>query len=333
MRPNPAEPRTSGSANASAPGIPYLNRRPDAGRCAMKSHSVRCATLLVTTALAGCGSSEQQARGTAAPVSLAAAADEYLELDSGVRLRFRQAGTGEPVVVLHGFASSLDAVGPLADSLASTHRVIALDQRGHGQSGRPRGPDDYGREMGADVVRLLDHLDIERAHLVGHSMGAVVSAYVATRYPDRVASVALIAPPFFSDSATAAAELAPVVAELDSGGGFRAFIDRFTPEMPDSAAAGMSAEMVTTHDRAMLIGVMRTFPELGVGRGGARAATAPALIVVGAVDTLRVEVRALASWWPGARYVEVPGADHVGVFSHPATLAAVRQRLGSPQRR
>jgi pimeloyl-ACP methyl ester carboxylesterase len=289
--------------------------------------------LLLLTATAGCSGSGQPARSATPPVTLASAPDEFFEPAAGVRLRFRQAGRGEPIVILHGFASSLDAVGSLADSLAPAYRVIALDQRGHGRSTAPADAEAYGHEMGADVVRLLDYLDIERTHLLGHSMGAVVSAYVAARHPERVATVSMIAPPFFEDSAAAARTLAPVVAELDSGGGFRAFIARFIPEMPDTVAAGMSAEMVASADRTMLIGVMRTFPELGIGRQGASAATVPALIVVGSVDTLRVEDRALASWWPGARFIEVPGADHVDVFWDPATLAAVRERVGSPQRR
>lgn len=237
------------------------------------------------------------------------------------------------MLFLHGLAATLEAVAPLADSLGADYRIIALDQRGHGRSTVPLDADAYGREMGEDVVRLLDHLGIARVHLVGHSMGAVVSAYVAARHPDRVASAALIAPPFFADSAAAAIALAPVVAELEAGGGFRAFLERFAPEMPDSIAAGVSAEIVSANNRTMLTGVMRAFPELSVGREGISTARAPAVIIVGSVDTLRVEDRALASWWPGVRFVEVEGADHVSVFSHPATLGAVRGRINSPRRR
>jgi pimeloyl-ACP methyl ester carboxylesterase len=292
------------------------------------ARSIR-ATLLLAMASAGCAGSDEQKAGAVPPAALATAPDEFFEADSGVRLRFRQAGVGEPVVLLHGFAASLEALASLGDSLSADHRVIALDLRGHGRSSVPSDPDAYGHEMGEDVVRLLDHIGVARAHLVGHSMGAVVSAYVATRHPDRVATATLIAPPFFEDSSVAAATLAPIVAELDSGGGFLAFIDRFIPEVPDSIASGMSAEMVSAHDRAMLVGVMRTFPELGVGRAGVSAASVPALIVVGTLDTLRVEDRALAAWWPSARFIEVEDADHVSVFGHPATLAAVRERVGA----
>jgi len=291
------------------------------------------AALLFAVLAAGCADSEPREPAASAPTKLAAAPDEYFAADSGVRLRYRQAGTGDPVVILHGLMASLEAVAPLADSLSTDHRIVALDLRGHGRSDKPSDPGAYGHEMGEDVVRLLDHLGIARAHLVGHSMGAVVSAYVASRHPDRVASASLLAAPFFADSATAVVTLAPVVAELERGGGLQPFIDRFIPEMPDSVAAGMSAEMTATNDRAMLIGVMRTFPELGIGREGARAARTPALIVAGSLDTLRVEDRALASWWPEARFVEVEGADHVAVFSHPVTLAAVREQISSPKGR
>src|SRR5690606_4272187 len=295
-------------------------------------HSMR-ATLLLAVLCGGCADPKPESQDLAAPPALATAPDVYFESAPGVRLRFRQAGRGEPVVLLHGFAASLAAVAPLADSLAMDHRVVALDQRGHGRSTIPSESDAYGREMGSDVVQLLDHLEIERAHLVGHSMGAVVSAFVASRYPDRVATVSMIAPPFFADSAAASAELAPVVAELAAGGGFHAFFERFAPEMPDSMVEGVNAAMLADHDRAMLIGVMQTLPELSIGRAGASVARVPAVIVTGLVDTLRVEDRALAGWWPDARFVEVAGADHVSVFGHPATIAAIRARIDTSQQR
>ncbi|HEU4828039.1 MAG TPA: alpha/beta fold hydrolase [Gemmatimonadales bacterium] len=289
--------------------------------------------ILACLVLTACADPKPDAPAATAPFSLAAAADETFESEPGIRLRYRQVGNGDPVVLLHGFTASLEAVAPLADSLALDHRVIALDQRGHGQSTVPSDTNAFGPEMAEDVVRLLDHLGVSRADLVGHSMGAVVSANVAARHPDRVASVSLIAPPFFADSVTAATELAPVVAELEGGGGFLAFFDRFAPEMPDSIRSVASAEMVSANDRAMLVGVMRTFPELSIGREGVSGVPVPATIVVGSIDTLRVEVRALAASWPGARYLEVEGADHVDVFWHPATLAAVRDQIDSPAER
>ncbi|HJU64507.1 MAG TPA: alpha/beta fold hydrolase, partial [Gemmatimonadaceae bacterium] len=128
--------------------------------------------------------------------AIARAPDQYATLGD-VRLRYREIGRGEAVVMLHGMARSLEDWIGLGDSLARDHRVIAVDQRGFGKSSRFSDSRRFGVELAEDVVRLLDHLDIERAHLVGHSMGARVAAAVAARHPDRVESVTLVAGPFF----------------------------------------------------------------------------------------------------------------------------------------
>ncbi len=107
---------------------------------------------------------------------------------SGVRIRYVDKGTGHPIVLLHGKGNNLDAAwirtGVLAN-LAKDHRVIAMDLRGHGKSGKPHDPEAYGEEMGRDVVRLLDHLQIRRAHILGYSMGGGVNAKLLTTHPDR----------------------------------------------------------------------------------------------------------------------------------------------------
>ena len=70
--------------------------------------------------------------------------------------------------------------------------MIALDCRGHGKSGRPDNPTAYGAEMGRDVVRLLDHLKIQRAHIVGFSMGAFIAGHLLTTDADRFLSATFV---------------------------------------------------------------------------------------------------------------------------------------------
>ena len=267
------------------------------------------------------------AAAAAAPSRLADATDQFLDGD-GARLRYRVLGAGEPVVLLHGLGSTLDAWQPVADSLAATHRVILLDQRGHGGSSRHEQPAEYGAALGEDVVRLLDHLGVRRAHLVGHSLGAIVASSVAVRHPDRVATVSLVAPPFYEDSATAERALAPFAGQVERGEGMRGFLAHFAPELPDSLADRFAAEMGESTDRATFRGVFRSFGAISVGRAGVSASRVPALVVAGGRDMLLAQDRALAGWWPGSRFVEVPEADHVGVGYHPATLAAIREQLG-----
>jgi pimeloyl-ACP methyl ester carboxylesterase len=120
------------------------------------------------------------------------AADEF---DSkGVAIRYAVQGRGEPVVLIHGYQASgalnWDLPGVTA-KLAARYRVVTLDCRGHGRSGKPEAEDAYGIEMVEDVVRLLDHLKIEKAHLAGYSMGGLITLKFAVRHPGRVRSLVL----------------------------------------------------------------------------------------------------------------------------------------------
>lgn len=99
----------------------------------------------------------------------------------GVRIRFIEQGQGAPIVLIHGYTGTLERhwINPgVFTDLSKDHRVIAIDCRGHGKSGKPADPKAYGPEMGQDIVRLLDHLKISRAHVVGFSMGAIKSEVV-----------------------------------------------------------------------------------------------------------------------------------------------------------
>jgi pimeloyl-ACP methyl ester carboxylesterase len=280
--------------------------------------------LLLGLALAGCASSTPAPAVVApAPARLAAAPDRFFTTD-GVRLRYREIGRGEPVALLHGYTARLEFLGDLADSLARDHRVIVLDQRGFGESSKLSDPARFGRKMGDDVVALLDELNIRRAHLVGHSMGALIAANVAARFPDRAVSVGLIAGPFYPDSAAFAGLTGPWVTALERGEGLQGFLMWIFPGMPDSAAAGMSAQMLAANDMGSLRGAMRGMGGLVVGRDLAGRIRAPAVVAVGDGDPLLPQSQAIAAWWPSAQLLVLPGVNHVEVVLRPEVIAALR---------
>jgi pimeloyl-ACP methyl ester carboxylesterase len=122
----------------------------------------------------------------------ALAQDKFFD-SNGVRIRYVEQGIGDPIVLIHGFGHSIEnwiASGVLPN-LSRDYRVIAFDVRGHGKSGKPPAADAYGREIGLDAIRLLDHLGMQRTHVIGHSMGARLTAQLLTTNPERFISATL----------------------------------------------------------------------------------------------------------------------------------------------
>ena len=100
-------------------------------------------------------------------------------------------GNGRPVVLLHGLASSAHWYDLVAPCLRDKYRLVAPDQRGHGQTTQADSGYDWAA-LSQDVVGLMDHLDLDRAAVFGHSWGASVALNVAARFPDRIAALGLI---------------------------------------------------------------------------------------------------------------------------------------------
>jgi len=110
----------------------------------------------------------------------------------GVRIAYIEAGQGEPVILVHGLHSSAAMNWQLLgtfDAPALKYHVIALDLRGHGHSDRPASEDAYGQPMADDLVGLMDHLKIEKAHVIGYSLGGIVTMKFAVDHPERVKSL------------------------------------------------------------------------------------------------------------------------------------------------
>ena len=122
--------------------------------------------------------------------------DHFFESE-GVRIRHVDLGRGEPIVLVHGFTGSIEGWnrGGILGSFARDYRVVALDCRGHGKSDKPHEPKMYGSHMADDVLRLMDHLRIRKAHIVGYSMGARITGYLLAKHPDRMISATLGASP------------------------------------------------------------------------------------------------------------------------------------------
>ncbi|HEX7330827.1 MAG TPA: alpha/beta fold hydrolase [Pyrinomonadaceae bacterium] len=114
-------------------------------------------------------------------------------LKTGVRLRYAYKGdpAGTPVIMLHGITDSWFSFSQVLPLLDNRYRVYILDQRGHGDSDRPVGG--YAlQQFAADVIAFMDAMNLEKATIVGHSMGSFVAQHVANEAPERVAKLVLV---------------------------------------------------------------------------------------------------------------------------------------------
>lgn len=177
--------------------------------------------------------------------------DKYFD-SNGVKTRYVDVGHGEPVVLIHGFSSSLDAnwrTPGIIDKLAKDFRVVALDCRGHGQSDKPHEASSYGIKMIDDVANLLDHVGIRKAHIVGYSMGGAITGKFITTHPDRVLTATFGGSGprlgWTPQNERAAEELA---SSLEQGQGMRPLVRRLAP--PNEPKP--SDEVMTQQSRAML---------------------------------------------------------------------------------
>jgi pimeloyl-ACP methyl ester carboxylesterase len=225
--------------------------------------------------------------------------------NGAVEIAYLDEGEGPPIVLVHGFASTKDVnwVYPTWVSLLrqSGRRVIALDHRGHGASTKLYDPEDYhiGTMMG-DVRALLDHLKIERADVMGYSLGSRITALLALHAPERVRS----------------AVLGGLGTTLVAGGGPGESVARaLEAESPDEITDRMGKMFrafadQTRSDRRALAACLRGSRRL-MAREEAARIRVPLLIAVGTKDDIAGSAHELASIIPASQVLDIPGRDHM----------------------
>jgi len=223
----------------------------------------------------------------------------------GVEIAFLDEGEGEPIVLVHGFASTKEAnwvfPGWVTTLTRAGRRGIALDNRGHGESTKLYVPAAYHSSLMAEDVRaLLDHVGLGRADVMGYSMGARITAFLALAHPERVRSAVLgglgirLVDGVGLPETVAQALEAPALADVSDPTGymFRAFAEQTHSDLRALAAC--------------MRGSRQTLSPSEVGR-----IAVPALVAVGSKDPVAGSAEHLAALIPGARALIIPGRDHM----------------------
>jgi pimeloyl-ACP methyl ester carboxylesterase len=259
---------------------------------------------------------------------------------NGVQIRYVEQGSGSPVVMLHGYTGTLDRhfVGSgVFATIAKDHRAIAMDLRAHGKSGKPHDPKAYGDELAQDVVRLLDHLKIQRAHVVGYSLGAIIAGRLATTNPDRLMSVAFIGRgPIRELTAADRKFVEDSIREMDSDLPFRSLAVAVqpvgSPMPPDDELRKLVAPLVAANDVKAFAAMWRGGAFLITSDAALKAARFPMIEIVGSLDPGAADVEPLRKAHPQIKTLVLEGATHGGaqsVLLRSETTAALRELWSS----
>jgi pimeloyl-ACP methyl ester carboxylesterase len=222
-----------------------------------------------------------------------------------VEIAYLDEGEGDPILLVHGFASTKNVnwVYPtwVSELKKNGRRVIALDNRGHGDSAKLYDPGAYHIPiMAGDVSALMDHLDIERADVMGYSLGSRMTACLALRQPQRLRSaifggigIGLIEGGGPGENVAEALE-APSLEQVTDpvGRTFRAFADQ------------------TRSDRRALAACLRGSRGL-MSKQEAAGIRVPVLIAVGTADEIAGSAQALGKIIPGSQVLDIPNRDHM----------------------
>jgi pimeloyl-ACP methyl ester carboxylesterase len=223
----------------------------------------------------------------------------------GIEIAYLDEGAGVPVLLIHGFASNARAnwvdPGWLRHLTREGYRVIALDNRGHGASQKLYDPAAYrSARMAEDARRLLDHLQIEQAHVMGYSMGARITAFLALAHPYRVKTAIFGGLGINMIHGLADTEAIAAALEADSA-----------DDVTDANARGFRVfAKQTKSDRRALAACIRGGRKTLVASMVAQIAC-PVLVAVGSTDGIAGSAAELAALIPGAQALDITGRDHM----------------------
>lgn len=223
----------------------------------------------------------------------------------GVDIAFIDEGEGDPVLLIHGFASNVRTnwvdTGWVKTLTGAGYRVIALDNRGHGESEKLYDEAVYGSHlMAGDARRLLDHLGLERADVMGYSMGARITAFLSIGAPERVRSAVFAG--LGINMVRGVGGAGPIARALEADSiddvanatarTFRAFAESTHSDLKALAACIRSARVKLTPEH---LGQIRS----------------PVLVAVGDADVIGGSAEDLAAIIPGAQAFVIAGRDHM----------------------
>jgi pimeloyl-ACP methyl ester carboxylesterase len=266
------------------------------------------------------------------------AEDQFFN-SAGVNIHYIVEGKGEPVILIHGYAADIDTnwgQPGIIRGLSGDYKVIAIDIRGHGQSDKPHDAAAYGSRMVDDVIRLMDHLGIGKAHIAGYSMGGIITEALMADHPDRLLTAAIGGAGWRDPHDRGEEQLMNQLADsLKQGKGIGPLIVALSPPgappLTPQTIEMINQRFLASNDPLALAAVARAqLPP--VKEAGIRGSRIPVLALIGEADPLKADVDRFTGMLPNLKIVVIPGANHLNAFGDPLFLSSLKSFLAEHSR-
>jgi 3-oxoadipate enol-lactonase len=247
-------------------------------------------------------------------------------------LAFEDVGRGPALVLVHGFPFDREMWWPQIERFSPSHRVIAVDLRGFGQSPHGTDPSLSMRRHAADLAAVLDALDLDEVALLGFSMGGYAALAFAEHYPERLRSLVLAHTRATPDSPAALEARRRTIDEVRRDGVAalsRGMLDKLLAPSAPLAVRKSVAAMIERQDPMAVVAALRGMAERQDRTAVAAGLTMPVLVVSGSADQVvpPAEALGLHATIPGSEWFEFFGAGHLSNLERPDGFAAVVARF------
>lgn len=246
------------------------------------------------------------------------------------RIYYEANGEGPALVLLHPFPTNHEFWQPITEQLATRYRLIIPDLRGHGASEAGNGPATMEKHA-ADIARICDHAEIERAVFAGVSIGGYILFEFWRRYRERVRALILCDTRAQADTSEARATRLKSADEIEKSGS-HAYIESMMPKWIGESTRRHNPERVATARKILertsaagMVAALRGMAARPDSIPTLKSIQAPALVMVGSEDTLtpRADAELMHKEIPGSKFAIIPAAGHYGPFEQP--VAAVKE--------
>jgi pimeloyl-ACP methyl ester carboxylesterase len=251
--------------------------------------------------------------------------------NEGVKIHYEIEGNGPDLIMIHGFAANIEINWRLTNwikTLKDSNRLILIDCRGHGKSDKPTDAAQYGKKMMNDIVKLMDHLSIEKANFFGYSMGGSITFGLLLHEPNRVKSVVLGG---FIPSQISREQL-----EQSNKPMINAFSAESVEKVKDPLArqfrkfaesTGANLKTLIAVMEGFALDVDEIFTSFSEMKLKFKKIKVPVLSVVGSDDALTTNKTLVAELIPGACHFQIQGKDHISILPDPKFHMVVKAFL------